>query len=87
MLVALAHAVLLHRDGLEGQDLAARLERASQARWLPACRSMSVVLACALIQLPPHRHEWRSHPAHHAILTFDMMQLGAEFAAGLDVLM
>jgi len=35
VLVALAHAVLLHRDGIEGQDLAARLERASQARWLP----------------------------------------------------
>ena len=31
MLVALAHAVLLHRDGIEGNDLAARLERASQA--------------------------------------------------------
>ena len=32
VLVALAHAVLLHRDGIEGQDLASRLERASQAR-------------------------------------------------------
>ena len=32
VLVALAHAVLLHRDGADGDDLAARLERASQAR-------------------------------------------------------
>ncbi len=47
MLVALAHAVLLHRDGIEGQDLAARLERASQVGWLPVCRSLSDFLACA----------------------------------------
>ena len=32
VLTALAHAVLLQRDGADGDDLAARLERASQAR-------------------------------------------------------
>ena len=54
MIVALAHAALLHRDGTGDPDLAGRLERAAQAVKMAysQCPSWDVLLP-ALLQHGP----------------------------------
>ena len=50
VIVALAHAVLLHRDGADGTDLAARLEQSAQAVKMAysQCPSWDVLLPALL---------------------------------------
>lgn len=54
VIVALAHAALLHRDGADGADLAARLEASSQAVKMAysQCPSWDVLLP-ALLEYGP----------------------------------